>query len=168
MTFIRTRYRQNQHLWWHFGVRKSRGLRGVFQLMKKVNFRRILTFCCSWEVPARSTMQRPDACLTSTKYAYMRELYYVYSTSLHAKNGAISYLTLTCAEAWYAGRTYLKSSDFSCHHFSEVIRLLLQHFPTESSPLTGSLIACKQGQLCLSIWNHWICFDSNLGLRLLR
>ncbi len=44
LTFIRTRYRQNQHLWRHFGVIMSLENQGVFQVLKEVIFRRILAF----------------------------------------------------------------------------------------------------------------------------
>ena len=44
MTFIRTLYRQNQHLWRHFGDKMSPGNQGVFQLLKEMAFRRILVF----------------------------------------------------------------------------------------------------------------------------
>ena len=47
MTFIRTRYRQNQHLWCQNGVIMSLGNRGVFQLLKEMTFRRNLVFYSS-------------------------------------------------------------------------------------------------------------------------
>ena len=47
MTFIRTRYRQNQCLWCQNGVKMSPENQGVFQLLKDVTFRRILAFCNS-------------------------------------------------------------------------------------------------------------------------
>ncbi len=47
LTFIRTRYRQNQHLWWHFGDIMSPENCGVFQLLKEVTFRGILALFCS-------------------------------------------------------------------------------------------------------------------------
>ena len=44
LTFIRTRYRQNQHLWCQNGDKMSPGNQGVFQLLKEVTFRRNLMF----------------------------------------------------------------------------------------------------------------------------
>ncbi len=44
LTFIRTRYRQNQRLWRHFGDKMSLENRGVFQLLNEVTLRRILVF----------------------------------------------------------------------------------------------------------------------------
>ena len=44
LTFFRTRYRQNQHLWRHFGDKMSLENCGVFQFMKEVTFRGILAF----------------------------------------------------------------------------------------------------------------------------
>ncbi len=44
LTFIRTRYRQNQHLWCQNGDKMSPENLGVFQLLKEVAFRRILVF----------------------------------------------------------------------------------------------------------------------------
>jgi len=49
LTFIRTQYRENQHLWRYFGYMMSPENQCVFQLMKEMTFRRILTFCSSWE-----------------------------------------------------------------------------------------------------------------------
>ena len=49
LTFIRTWYRQNQQLWWHFGDTMSLGNCGVFQLMKEATFWRILVFWSWWE-----------------------------------------------------------------------------------------------------------------------
>ena len=46
-TFIRTWYRQNQHLWRQNGNKMSPENQGVFQLRKKVTFQRILAFCRS-------------------------------------------------------------------------------------------------------------------------
>ena len=39
LTFIRTRYRQNQHLWRHFGDTMSPENQGVFQLLKEMTLR---------------------------------------------------------------------------------------------------------------------------------
>jgi hypothetical protein len=44
LIFIRTRYRQNQHLWRHFRDVMSLENQGVFQLLKEMTFRRILAF----------------------------------------------------------------------------------------------------------------------------
>jgi len=44
LTFIRTRYRQNQHLWRQNGDKMSPENQGVFQLLKDVTFRGILAF----------------------------------------------------------------------------------------------------------------------------
>ena len=45
--FIRTRYRQNPHLWRHYGDIMSPENCGVFQLQKEVTFRGIMAFCNS-------------------------------------------------------------------------------------------------------------------------
>ena len=39
LTFIRTRHRQNQHLWCHYGDMMSLGNCGVFQLLKEGDLR---------------------------------------------------------------------------------------------------------------------------------
>ncbi len=44
LSFIQTRYRQNQHLWWHFGDKMSPENQGVFQFLKEVTFWRVLVF----------------------------------------------------------------------------------------------------------------------------